>query len=64
MQWKKCAIEDLRNYKRRAESLDNIKTRIRALKEQYASVKCSLGSDTTAVSGGGSRIDVRRRNDR
>ena len=59
MDWKKCAIEDLRNYGRRRDSLDNIKSRIVALKEQYASVKCALGSDTGAVQGGGNRIEDR-----
>lgn len=59
MDWKKCAIEDLRNYGRRRDSLDNIKSRITALKEQYASVKCALGSDTGAVQGGGNRIEDR-----
>lgn len=57
--WKKCAIEDLRTYNRRRDSLDNIKCRIAALKEQYASVKCALGSDTGAVQGGGNRIEDR-----
>lgn len=59
MDWKKCAMEDLRNYSRRRDSLDNIKSRIAALKEQYASVKCALGSDTGAVQGGGNRIEDR-----
>jgi ArpU family phage transcriptional regulator len=59
MDWKKSAIEDLRNYNRRKDSLDNIKQRIRALKEVYASVKCSLGSDPVAVKGGGSKIEDR-----
>jgi ArpU family phage transcriptional regulator len=59
MDWKKSAIEDLQKYSRRRDSLDNIKTRIAALKEQYASVKCALGSDSVAVQGGGSRIEDR-----
>jgi len=59
MDWKKAAVEDLRNYERRRDSLTNIKDRIGALKEHYASIKCSLGSDTVAVQGGGSRIEDR-----
>ena len=59
MDWKKCAIEDLRNYSRRRDSLENIKGRIVALREQYASVKCALGSDSGAVQGGGNRIEDR-----
>ena len=59
MDWKKCAIEDLRNYSRRRDSLENIRGRIAALREQYASVKCALGSDSGAVQGGGNRIEDR-----
>jgi DNA-directed RNA polymerase specialized sigma subunit len=60
--WKKSAIEDLRNYTGRKESLDNIRERIGALKEHYASIKCSLGSDTGAVQGGGSQVEDRMLN--
>lgn len=59
MDWKKSAIEDLCYYCRRRDSLDNIKTRIAALKDQYASVKCALGSDSTPVQGGGNKIEDR-----
>ncbi|MEA4896142.1 MAG: hypothetical protein VB064_12915 [Oscillospiraceae bacterium] len=62
MNWKQASIEDLRNYNGRKESLDNIRERIGALKEHYASIKCSLGSDTVAVQGGGSRIEDRMLN--
>ena len=59
MDWKKCAIEDLRCYERRRSSLGNIQERIGALKDTYKSVKCSMGSDAVAVQGGGSRIEDR-----
>lgn len=59
MDWKKSAIDDLRNYCRRRDSLDNIKARIAALKDQYASVKCALGSDPVPVQGGGAKIEDR-----
>jgi len=59
MDWKKCAIEDLHNYNARKESLENIIMRISALKDQSASVKCSMNSDKIPVQGGGSKIEDR-----
>lgn len=59
MDWKKSAIEDLRNYNARKDSLDNIITRIAALKDQSASVKCSMNSDSVPVQGGGTKIEDR-----
>ena len=59
MDWKKAAIEDLRNYNGRKESLENIKTRISALNDQCASVKCSMSCDSIPVQGGGTKIEDR-----
>lgn len=62
MDWKRAAIEDLKLYHRRRDSLNNLKDRIQALKEHYLSVKCSLGSDAAPVKNGSSKIEDRMLN--
>ena len=54
MNWKKEAENDLRNYQRRVDSLDNAREKIRALREQMQSVKAGM-SDATPIMGGGNR---------
>lgn len=57
LNWQEVAINDLRNHKKRKQSLDNIKTKIKALSEQYEAVRCSSRSDKIPVTGGACRIE-------
>lgn len=54
MNWKKEAENDLRNYQRRVDSLENAREKIRALREQMQAVKAGM-SDATPIMGGGNR---------
>lgn len=56
MNWKSEAINDLKNYMRRKESLTNIPEKITALKYRYTSIK-SASSGATPVQGGLSRVE-------
>lgn len=53
MNWKREAIQDLKSYPQRKQSLDNIAERIRALDERFRSLK--MISIDTPVMGGGSK---------
>lgn len=57
MDWKREAIEDLRNYTRRKQSLENLPRRIEALEQDSLSVRAGLGSEP--VSGGTSMAEDR-----
>lgn len=57
MDWKREAIEDLRNYTRRKQSLENLPKRIEALEQDSFSVRAGLGSEP--VSGGTSMAEDR-----
>ncbi len=50
MNWRKEAVEDLRNYRRRRQSLENMAERRRALEEAYQALRA-------AVSAGGDGAD-------
>lgn len=54
MNWKREAENDLKNYSRRIESLNNAKEKIKALQDQMLSVRAGI-SDSTPVQGGGNR---------
>ena len=54
MNWKKEAENDLRNYQRRVDSLENSREKIKALQDQMKSVKSGM-SDATPVMGGGNK---------
>lgn len=56
MDWKKAAIEDLRNYTYHRDSIKNIPERIQALKEQFEAIKCA-NSSRDPVQGGTSRVE-------
>ena len=56
MDWKKEAIEDLRNYEALKLSLHNIPEAMEALTEQYLSVKSGM-SDAIPVNGGTSTAE-------
>lgn len=58
MDWKRSAIEDLRNYRHHKDSLENIPSRIVALRDQYVAIKGGM-SDGTPVQGRGSTIEDR-----
>ena len=58
MDWKKCAIEDLRKLNGMRESLESMKERISSLYDAYKSTKCST-SDATPVKGGGNGAEDR-----
>ena len=57
MDWKREAIDDLRNYTRRKQSLENLSRRIEALELDSLSVRAGLGSEP--VSGGTSMAEDR-----
>lgn len=56
MNWKKEAINDLRAYEGRKQSLKNIREKYQALEYSYGAIKSSL-SNSTPVQGGGSRTE-------
>ncbi|MFA5706611.1 MAG: hypothetical protein WDA41_09675, partial [Candidatus Neomarinimicrobiota bacterium] len=56
MLWKREAIADLRRYSAQKQSLQNTKERIRALEQQYTSVR-SNSAASTPVKGGGNRME-------
>ena len=58
MDWKKCAIEDLRKYNSMKASLDMMRERIESLNSSYKAIKCST-SDATPVKGGGNMAEDR-----
>ena len=58
MDYKKCAIEDLRKYNAMKSSIENMRERISSLYDSYKSVKCST-SDATPVKGGGNMAEER-----
>lgn len=58
MDWKRAAMDDLRRYPFQKQSLENISTRVSALKQKFTTVKGTL-SDATPVQGGASRIEDR-----
>ena len=58
MNWKQVAIEDLKKYKAREESLRNIAERIKALKEKSVAIKSSSTS-AAPIKGGGNRVEGR-----
>lgn len=58
MNWQNEAVEDLKKYAQMKESLNNIKSRINALEEDYTAVK-SVAPETAPVMGGASRNENR-----
>ena len=56
MNWQKEAINDLRQYYARKQSLENMAERKLALEEKFKAIKCAM-SDSTPVMGGASRIE-------
>ena len=58
MNWKKEAENDLRNYERRLQSLQNTAEKIRALREQMLSIRGGI-SDSAPVQGGSSSAQDR-----
>ena len=58
MDWKKCAIEDLRKYNSMKSSLDMMRERIESLNSSFKAIKCST-SDATPVKGGGNMAEDR-----
>ena len=56
MNWQKEAINDLRQYCSRKQSLENLAERKRAFEEKYKAIRCSM-CDTDPVMGGSSRIE-------
>jgi hypothetical protein len=59
MNWKQEATNDLMNYTRKRESLDNMRQQICALKAQFVSIK-GAATDKVPVSGGASQIEDRQ----
>lgn len=58
MDWKLNALEDLRCYPHRKESLESMRDKIAALEAQYTSIKGQT-TDTTPVQGGASHYEDR-----
>lgn len=56
MDWKRAAIEDLRTYNKRKQSLENIREKIRSLDDQFKSIKMS-SADITPIQGGGNKTE-------
>lgn len=56
MNWKKAAIDDLRCYRERCESLHNIRSRRHALAQEMSALKSSV-SDAPRVHGGDARTE-------
>lgn len=56
MNWQKEAINELRQYYPRKQSLENMAERRQALEERYKAIKCA-SADSTPVMGGTSRIE-------
>lgn len=54
MNWKKEAENDLRNYQRRVDALENARDKIKALRDQMTAIKAGM-SDGTPVVGGGNK---------
>lgn len=50
MNWKKSAIDDLRTYPQRKESIENIRERIKVLEEQFTSLH-GISTDTPVMGG-------------
>ena len=58
MNWKREAIDKLKNYEAHQKAMENIPKEIKRLEINYASIR-SATTDSTPVSGGGStREDV------
>ena len=57
MDWKRMAIDDLRNYNRRRQSMENLPKRIAALEYDSLSVRAGIGSEP--VCGGTSKAEDR-----
>lgn len=60
MNWKKEAVNDLRTYPQRKESIENIRERIKVLEEQFTSLH-GISTDTP-VMGGMSRAEEKMLN--
>ena len=58
MDWKKCAIEDLRKYNSMKSSIGLMHDRIAALNCSFKAIRCST-SDATPVKGGGNGAEDR-----
>ena len=56
MNWQKEAINDLRNYRQRKQSLENMAERRAALEDRFKSIRC-VSTDAEPVQGGGSRME-------
>lgn len=56
MDWKRSAIEDLRSYRSRKQSLESIPGKITALQSRFQAIK-SAAMDKTPVQGGASRME-------
>ena len=50
LNWKKEAVNDLRTYPQRKESIENIRERIKVLEEQFTSLK-GISTDTPVMGG-------------
>lgn len=56
MNWQKEAINDLRNYRQRKQSLENMAERRAALEDRFKSIRC-VATDADPVQGGSSRME-------
>lgn len=56
MNWQKEAINDLKNYRQRKQSLANMADRRAALEDRFKGIKCAA-TDVTPVQGGSSRME-------
>lgn len=59
MNWKRQAEEELREYRRKKESIQNIKERIKALGERMTAIGAAQ-TDRSPVQGGASRLEDSR----
>ena len=59
MNWRREAANDLMNYSRRKESLENMREQMAALKAQFGAIKSSSNDSTPVMGGGESRYEDR-----